>query len=72
MLPHVLLRAILLVTTSLSGLLAGISLDQAVVQLPARHPLGDRAYAAFIWVTDLQSGLCWSPLITPSAPARPG
>jgi hypothetical protein len=41
----------------LTGLLAGISLDKALVQLPARHRLGVVAFSAFSRVNDLGSGL---------------
>ncbi|MBA3822355.1 MAG: hypothetical protein H0X24_00465 [Ktedonobacterales bacterium] len=63
-----LLLGVLLAATGLSGLLAGISLDKAVVQLPARHQLGALAYAAYIRAADLQGGLRWYPLLGVGAP----
>jgi hypothetical protein len=51
------------------GLLAGISLDKALVQLPARARIGNAAYADFSRAADLAAGLFWYPLLGILAPA---
>lgn len=47
--------------TALTGLLAGINLDKALVQLPARHRLGVVPFAAFSRANDLGRGLFLYP-----------
>ena len=54
---------LLAVATVLTGLLAGISLDKCVVQLPARHRIGIRDFAAFIRANDLGNGLVLYPVL---------
>jgi hypothetical protein len=41
----------------LSGVLAGLSLDKVIVQLPARHRMGAVAYAAYARAADLGNGV---------------
>jgi hypothetical protein len=48
---------LILVATIVTGLLAGISFDKSLVQLPARHRLGVVAFAAFSRANDLSNGL---------------
>ncbi len=52
----------------LGGLLAGVSMDKALVQLPARKRIGDAAYADYSRAADLGAGLFWYPLIGILAP----
>ncbi len=52
-----LLLVLLILATFFTGLLAGISLDKAVVQLPARRRLGEITFAAFSRANDLGNGL---------------
>ncbi len=47
----------------LTGLLAGISLDKALVQLPARRRMGVVAFAGFSRANDLGNGLVLYPLL---------
>ena len=49
--------------TLVTGLLAGASLDKAVVQLPARRRMGVIAFAAFSRANDLGNGLILYPMI---------
>lgn len=51
-----------LAATLVTGLLAGASLDKALVQLPARHRIGPIAFAAFSRANDLGNGLVLYPL----------
>jgi hypothetical protein len=54
--------------TVLGGLLAGVSLDKTLVQLPARKRIGNAAYAAYSRAADLRAGLFWYPLLGILAP----
>ena len=54
---------LLAIATVLTGLLAGISLDKWVVQLPARHQIGIRPFAAFSRANDLGNGLVLYPVL---------
>jgi hypothetical protein len=58
---------LIVVATAMTGLLAGASLDKAVVQLPARHRLGIAAFAAFSRANDLGRGLFFYPFMGISA-----
>jgi hypothetical protein len=44
-------------TAAVTGLLAGASLDQSIKQLPARHVIGDRAFAKYSQAADLRQGV---------------
>lgn len=58
------LRLILiLAATVATGLLAGASLDKAIVQLPARHRLGITQFANFSRANDLGNGIIVYPLM---------
>jgi len=50
-----------LAATLVTGLLAGISLDKAVVQLPARRRMGILGFASFSRANDLGNGLLIYP-----------
>lgn len=52
-----LLLALIIAATALSGLLAGISFDGALVKLPTRRRIGAVAYATFARGNDLGNGL---------------
>ena len=54
---------LILAATVLTGLLAGISIDKAFVQLPARHRMGVIAFAAFSRANDLGAGLIVYPVL---------
>jgi hypothetical protein len=54
---------LILAAAVLTGLLAGISIDKAVVQLPARHRMGVIAFAAFSRANDLGAGLVFYPVL---------
>ena len=58
---------LILAATVVTGLLAGASLDKALVQLPARHRLGIVAFAAFSRANDLGNGLIVYPAFGISA-----
>jgi hypothetical protein len=58
---------LILAATVVTGLLAGISLDKAIVQLPARHRIGVVGFAAFSRANDLGNGIIVYPLIGISA-----
>jgi hypothetical protein len=62
------ITGILFVAILASGLLAGISLDKSLVQLPARHRLGVVAFADFSRAADLGRGLIWYPVLGIGAP----
>jgi hypothetical protein len=49
--------------TLMTGLLAGMSLDKSIVQLPARHRMGVVAFAAFSRANDLGNGLLAYPVL---------
>jgi hypothetical protein len=51
------------VATALTGLLAGMSLDKSIVQLPARHRMGVVEFAAFSRANDLGNGLITYPVL---------
>jgi hypothetical protein len=50
-----------------TGLLAGVSLDKAIVQLPARHRMGVVGFASFSRANDLGNGLVVYPVLGVSA-----
>jgi hypothetical protein len=54
---------LLLASTIVTGLLAGASLDKALVQLPARHRMGIMRFAAFSRANDLGNGLIVYPVL---------
>ncbi len=58
---------LILAATVATGLLAGASLDKAVVQLPARHRMGVIGFANFSRANDLGNGLLVYPVIGISA-----
>jgi hypothetical protein len=45
------------------GLLAGLSLDKVIVQLPARRQIGVTAYAAYARAADLGNGIAFYPAV---------
>jgi hypothetical protein len=45
------------------GLLAGLSLDKVIVQLPARRQIGVTAHAAYARVADLGNGIAFYPAV---------
>jgi len=51
------------IATAINGLLAGLSVDTALVKLPARQRIGALAYAAFARANDLGNGLFIYPLL---------
>lgn len=54
---------LILAATVVTGLLAGISLDKALVQLPARHRMGVVGFSAFSRANDLGNGLVLYPML---------
>ena len=54
---------LILAATLITGLLAGISLDKVVVQLPARHRMDIRGFASFSRANDLGNGLFLYPAL---------
>ncbi len=54
---------LILAATVATGLLAGASLDKALVQLPARHRMGVIGFARFSRANDLGNGLLVYPVI---------
>src|SRR3954463_7741005 len=48
---------LLFVTTAVTGLLAGASLDQSIKQLPARHTLGATTFSRYSQAADLANGV---------------
>lgn len=65
---HTWIVLLFILATLASGLLAGISVDKSLVQLPARHTMGLVAFAAFSRAADLGRGLIWYPLFGIGAP----
>jgi hypothetical protein len=45
------------------GILAGLSLDKVIVQLPARRRIGVTAYAAYARAADLGNGIAFYPAV---------
>jgi hypothetical protein len=58
---------LILAATVVTGLLAGVSLDKSLVQLPARHRMGVVNFAAFSRANDLGNGLVVYPILGISA-----
>ncbi len=58
---------LILAATVVTGLLAGASLDKAIVQLPARQRMGVVAFSAFSRANDLGNGLIVYPAFGISA-----
>ena len=54
---------LILAATVVTGLLAGASLDKAIVQLPARHRMGVVGFAMFSRANDLGNGLIAYPIL---------
>ena len=54
---------LILAATAATGLLAGVSLDKAIVQLPARYRMGVVGFAAFSKANDLGNGLIVYPVL---------
>jgi hypothetical protein len=63
MMPINLTLILILAATLVTGLLAGASLDKAIVQLPARHRIGVREFATFSRANDLGNGLIAYPVL---------
>ncbi|HEV8190128.1 MAG TPA: hypothetical protein VGP82_01385, partial [Ktedonobacterales bacterium] len=57
------LLAAVLAATTFASILAGYTLDQTVVQLPARRRVGPAAYAAYVRATDGANGRVLFPLL---------
>ena len=49
------------------GILAGLSLDKVIVQLPARRRIGVTAYAAYARAADLGNGIAFYPAVGAAA-----
>jgi hypothetical protein len=59
-----LLLIVLAAAALANGLIAGASLDRSVVQLPARHKIGVRAYSAYSVAHELEgAGRIWYPVL---------
>ena len=58
---------LILAATIVTGLLAGASLDKALVQLPARHRMGAVGFASFSKANDLGNGFIVYPALGISA-----
>jgi hypothetical protein len=58
---------LILAATMVTGLIAGASLDKAIVELPARHRMGVVGFAAFSKANDLGNGLIVYPVLGISA-----
>ncbi len=55
------------------GILAGLSLDKVIVQLPARRRIGVTAYAAYARAADLGNGIAFYAAVGHAdRDARPG
>jgi hypothetical protein len=54
---------ILIITTFIYGLGAGVSFDVALVKLPTRHRIGVTAYANFARGNDLGNGIIVYPIV---------
>jgi hypothetical protein len=53
------LSGLVALATAVDGLLASASLDQSIKQLPARHRIGVRAFAAYSRASDQANGVAW-------------
>jgi hypothetical protein len=59
-----LLLAVLAAAAVANGLIAGASLDRSIIQLPARHKIGVRAYSAYSVAHELEGmGRVWYPVL---------
>src|SRR5689334_19999285 len=56
------LLLVVVVVVVFNGILAGLSVDKVVVQLPARHRLGVVAYAHYARAADLGNGAVLYPI----------
>lgn len=55
---------LLAAATVADGVLAGLSLDRSIAQLPARRRIGDRAYSAYSVAHEMHSpGVIWYPTL---------
>lgn len=61
------LIVLIVVATALNGILAGISVEVALVKLPTRHRIGAVAYATFARSSDLGNGVWVYPTLAISA-----
>lgn len=52
---------LLTVATAVNTVMVGATLDQSIKQLPARHRIGPRAYAAYAAAADFTGGVRWYP-----------
>lgn len=57
------LLILLIITVIISGLIAGLSFDVALVKLPTRHRIGYEAYAQFARGNDLGNGIVVYPVM---------
>jgi hypothetical protein len=63
---------ILAVTLLFNGILAGLSLDKVIVQLPARGPMGVIDYARYARAADLRNGVVFYAVTGVGAAVRAG
>ena len=63
------MNVILLMALAFNGLLSGMTLDQSVKQLPARHRIGVSAYSAYSRASDLGNGIAFYAVFGLAAPA---
>lgn len=57
------LNTLLVITTFIHGLMAGVCLDVALVKLPTRHRIGVIPYANFARANDLGNGIVVYPIV---------
>lgn len=61
------MNGLLIAAILLKGVLAGLSLDKVIVQLPARKKMGAVGYASYVRAADLKDGVAFYALIGQSA-----
>jgi hypothetical protein len=59
-------RGLLIGATVVNGIAAGVALDLAIKQLPARQRIGVAAYRDYACAADLGNGLAWYPVLEAS------
>jgi hypothetical protein len=58
-----LLETWFIISTVLTSMLCGASLDQSLKQLPSRHHIGIKAFSAYAKAADLKNGVIWYTIL---------
>lgn len=66
---HAAVTSLAITALAANGILAGLSLDKVIIQLPARRQIGVTAYAAYARAADLGNGIAFYPAVGVGAAA---